>query len=366
MREIQAVELKEETQIGAARRAVHFYANERGFSGQALSEIDLVVQEIGTNAVRYAGGSGRLHYTTPLADERGLELFYWDQGPGIYDLDRAVRDGVSSGGSLGGGLGAIKRQMDEFEIYSTVQVDYAGRSPAGAAYQQQRHSTHGTALVCRKWAQPPPPSHHAAPPPAPPVTFGAWSRPYPGEQANGDAYFTRRSGHRILVAVIDGLGHGRGAAQAALVACESLGEWADEPIDEVLTSAHQALKATRGAVIGAMIVDCRRRQLSYAGVGNIDVRIFGGAQQTAARFVPANGTLGLRLDRVRVWNYEWPEEESPLVVLASDGVSAGWDAASYPGLTGKDPQLLAGVLVRDYARPTDDATVLAARATGAN
>src|SRR5919202_5989 len=114
MREIQSIEVRAEAQVGAARRAVHAYAREVGFTERELAELDIVVQEIGTNAVRYATGGGWLHFTRPLGAEPGIELFYWDKGPGIYDPARAVRDGVSSGGSLGTGLGAVRRLSDEF------------------------------------------------------------------------------------------------------------------------------------------------------------------------------------------------------------------------------------------------------------
>src|SRR5215212_1206978 len=122
MREIRSIEIKDEAQVGMARRTVNRFANSLGFDETALSELDIVVQEIGTNAARYATAGGWLHYTTPLGTASGIELFYWDAGPGIYDLDRAIRDGVSTSGSLGTGLGAIRRLMDEFDVYSTLKV----------------------------------------------------------------------------------------------------------------------------------------------------------------------------------------------------------------------------------------------------
>ena len=77
------------------------------------------------------------------------------------------------------------------------------------------------------------------------------------------------------------------------------------------------------------------------------------------RPVSVNGTLGARLLGVRVWSHPWAEGAT--VVMATDGISASWDIASYPGLLRKNPQLLAGVLLRDFGRDSDDATVLVAR-----
>src|SRR2546421_5978514 len=121
MRVFHSQEIKDEAQVGAARRAVRRYASRLGFTDDQLCEIDIVVQEVGTNAARYAEGGGCLHWTTPHGEAKGLELFYWDKGPGIYDLERAIRDGVSSGGGLGTGFGAMRRLLDEFDAHSAVK-----------------------------------------------------------------------------------------------------------------------------------------------------------------------------------------------------------------------------------------------------
>jgi anti-sigma regulatory factor (Ser/Thr protein kinase) len=347
VRAFHSLEIKDEAQAGAARRAVHRFAEPLGFSEDQLSELDIVAQEIGTNAARYSSSGGWLHWTTPLGNAPGIELFYWDKGPGINDLERVVRDGVSTSGSLGGGLGAIRRLLDEFEAYSRVR---------GTTSRLQRRTTYGTALFGRKWV--------AAPPGARPEaleaarrhlkTIGAWSRPRPGEDVNGDAYCIREHAGQTLFAVVDGLGHGRGAHEASSVALDSLGQWKGEPLDETLHAMHDALRATRGAVVGAVVLDRSREIFHYAGVGNVEVRVFGSPEPV--RPIPNNGTLGARLANVRVWPHRWTEGAT--IVIASDGLSASWDVASYPGLLAKSPQLLAGVLLRDYGRDLDDATVL--------
>ena len=348
MREIQSIEIRDEAQVGAARRAVHDYADHIGFGETELAEIDIVVQEIGTNAATYAAQGGWLHYTTTLGDTPGLELFYWDSGPGIYDLDRAIRDGVSTSGSLGSGLGAIRRLMEEFDVYSTVKQ--------AARVADMRRTTHGTALLARKWVA----GARSSSPTADGIMterIGVWARPHPGESSCGDAYFIRVHDGLTLLAVIDGLGHGSGAKEAADVALDSLSEWTGEPLDEILMAVHNALRATRGAVMSAAIIDRAGSRLYCAGVGNVAVRVFDAPEPVNP--IPANGTLGARLGRVRVWTYPWAEGAT--VVMASDGLSASWEIGSYPGLLKRNPQLVAGVLMRDYGRNGDDATVLVAR-----
>ncbi|HKR01928.1 MAG TPA: ATP-binding protein [Pyrinomonadaceae bacterium] len=348
MREIHSIEIKDEAQIGTARRAVHRFAGDLGFEETTLAEIDIVVQEIGTNAARYAAGGGWLHYTTPLGDAPGLELYYWDTGPGIYDLDRAIRDGVSTSGSLGAGMGAIRRLMDEFDVYSTLRnTSRLTMSP--------RRTSHGTALLARKWLRG---GHDDVDRGANEARrFGVWSRPHPGEETNGDAYFIKTLGKRTLLAVIDGLGHGPGAKEAADVAIDQLEDWTGEPLDEILPALHNAMRATRGAVIGATIIDMAAGRFHYSGVGNVMVRVYNAPEHAAP--LSGNGTLGARLGTVRVWTYPWAEGAT--LIMASDGVSASWDIESYPELLRRTPQMLAGILMRDYARAADDATVLVAR-----
>ncbi len=346
------MEVRDEAHVGTVRRAVHAFARRVGFTERELAELDIVVQEIGTNAVRYAVGGGWLHFTTPLGAEPGVEIFYCDKGPGITDIERVLRDGVSTGGSLGAGLGAIQRLLDEFEVYSTTKTPRAPRSMTG---QISRRTTHGTALLGRKWvaAAKLSPERHGSTA----RRLGVWCRPRPGETDNGDAYFVRRRAGQQLLAVVDGLGHGAGAREAADAAVEVLSEWQGEPLDELFRRAHERLRQTRGAVMGACVIDARQNSFTYAGVGNVEARVVGSPHPV--RPISSNGTLGARLGNVRVWSYEWADGAS--VVLTSDGLSASWDITDYPGLIAKSPQMIAGVLARDFSRETDDATVLVAR-----
>jgi anti-sigma regulatory factor (Ser/Thr protein kinase)/serine/threonine protein phosphatase PrpC len=351
MREIKSVEIRDEAQVGMARRAVHSYASGLEFNETELAEIDIVVQEIGTNAARYATGGGWLHFTStpPVLEEMGLELFYWDMGPGIYNMDRAIRDGVSTSGSLGAGLGAIRRLMDEFDVYSTMRL--TGRLTA----VQQRRTSHGTVLLARKWTSKGKQSDDDEVAQA--RRIGVWSRPHPSEELNGDAYFMLRRGGRTLFAVVDGLGHGKGAKDAADAAVEALSEWGGEALEDVMTAAHNALRATRGAVMGVAIIDYENERFDYASVGNISARVFGTPERVS--LIPTNGMMGGRLGKVRVWTHRWAQGAT--LVMTSDGLSEKWDINSYPGLLERSPQLLAGILMRDYARMADDATVLVVR-----
>ena len=218
--------------------------------------------------------------------------------------------------SLGGGMGAIRRLMHEFDVYSTVRT-------TPQTLSARRRTTHGTALLGRKWAAPPtprrshllPPEEKTAPPGETAQRFGVWSRPVRSEEVNGDAYFMRRRAGVWLLAVIDGLGHGRGAHAATAAALEILEQWTGEPLDEVFGAVHDALRATRGAVMGVALIDEARETFHYAGVGNIDVRVFNAPEPI--RPIPTNGTLGTRLPKIRVWAHRWAEGAT--MVMTSRG-----------------------------------------------
>src|ERR671932_733295 len=78
MRPFQTQEIKDDSQVGAARRAVHRFASRQGLGEERLSDLDIVVQEIATNAVRYAASGGCLHWRETPGGEPGTELFYAD------------------------------------------------------------------------------------------------------------------------------------------------------------------------------------------------------------------------------------------------------------------------------------------------
>ena len=110
-------------------------------------------------------------------------------------------------------------------------------------------------------------------------------------------------------------------------------------------------------MLGLAAIDCRTGALEYAGIGNTDFRALGG--RAPIRLISLNGTLGSRLDRVKVFKEQLPKVAT--IIMSTDGISERWDADSYPGLLGLHPQLLCAVVMRDYGRTNDDATILCGR-----
>ena len=117
---VETLPLKNEADIVHARQTVRTWANEQGFSLVNQTKIVTAASEIARNTVTYGrGGTVRLEMLTGERERRGLRLVFEDQGPGIENIDLALRDGYTTGGGLGLGLGGAKRLCNDFSIESS-------------------------------------------------------------------------------------------------------------------------------------------------------------------------------------------------------------------------------------------------------
>jgi serine/threonine-protein kinase RsbT len=106
--------------IVEARRKGRELAQQIGFSGSELTIIATAISEIARNIVVYADHGEISLSVADNGGRRGILVVARDEGPGIPDIERAMRDGYSTGNSLGLGLPGARRLMDDFEIMSTV------------------------------------------------------------------------------------------------------------------------------------------------------------------------------------------------------------------------------------------------------
>jgi negative regulator of sigma-B (phosphoserine phosphatase) len=180
-----------------------------------------------------------------------------------------------------------------------------------------------------------------------------------GESRSGDlAVFAPYAGG-ALVAVVDGLGHGDPAADAAEAAARALKRHATEPAQRLLEHCHEALRKTRGAVATLVWFDLERGRLSWTGVGNVEGRLRRAARVEGDRAdspVLFGGVLGWGLPKVRMTEIELGAGD--VVVLATDGVRADFGSSLAPGV---DAQQQAERIFASHARGTDDALVVAVR-----
>ncbi len=328
--EQQAIAVTELSQIGEVRRAAVRLAEAIGLTEGRRGDAAIIASELATNLVRYGRRGHVLVQPLHSAAGQGLELLAIDAGPGMADLQRCLRDGYSTGGGAGTGLGAIRRLSDEFDIYSN-----AG---AGTVAVSRLYGAGWNGTAAR-------------------FVLGAISVAAPGESVCGDVWAAAQREGELAVMVADGLGHGPAAAEASHRARRVFAENPFLDFVPFFERTHAALAGSRGAAVARAHVT-GPTGLSYASVGNISGSLLGPAESRGLPF--QNGTLGVHSFRKLDYaTYAWPDRG--LLVLHSDGLTTRWNMARYPGLQSRHPAVVAGVLYRDHLRGRDDATVVVAR-----
>ena len=262
----------------------------------------------------------------------GLDIVALDRGPGIANVDAAVKDGFSTGGSLGIGLGTMLRAAAVFDIYST---------PDG-----------GTAVLVRLLEK------KVAAPADDPFILGSRMTPIRNEIVSGDSWSCLPLKQSLAVAVVDGLGHGPKAAEAAHAAVEAFQRSVHlAGPAQAIQMAHQALLSTRGAVMAVASIDIQSQTLRFAGLGNISAVVY--THGVAARLASSDGTVGYGARKARECSVDWSSNST--LILNTDGLSSRWNLAKHARLLACHPVLIAAVLHRDFARNSDDATVVVVR-----
>lgn len=116
----EMMSIQSSADIVLVRQAVRKWSVELGFSLVDQTKIVTAASELARNTLDYGGGGTVKLETLQEGMRRGLRLTFADQGPGIPDIDLALKDGYTTGGGLGMGLSGTKRLVNEFEIVSCV------------------------------------------------------------------------------------------------------------------------------------------------------------------------------------------------------------------------------------------------------
>nr|WP_228053260.1 anti-sigma regulatory factor [Nodosilinea sp. LEGE 07298] len=114
------MDIQSSADVVLVRQAVRQFAIEVGFGLVDQTKIVTAASELARNTLDYGGGGTVKLETLQEGGRRGLRLTFEDQGPGIADIEMALKDGFTTGGGLGMGLGGAKRLANEFEIESVV------------------------------------------------------------------------------------------------------------------------------------------------------------------------------------------------------------------------------------------------------
>jgi anti-sigma regulatory factor (Ser/Thr protein kinase) len=319
---------RERSYLAILKKDLHAIAVSAGFSTAKTADIDIVVSELCSNLVKHAKEGEVL----VRVSEESMELIAIDSGPGM-DVSKMSEDGMSTTNTLGQGLGAIRRLSDFCDIYSIVGW--------------------GTIVICRfyKTEQP-----HYKKPVAVDVRCLVVAKP--GETACGDGVSVIYKGKLIKILIGDGLGHGP-EAQAAVTAAERAFVTSEEesPV-ELLRAIHPAVKRTRGLVATVAIFDMANKAWNICGIGNIYTWL--GNQQGSKGVMSYNGIVGVNIPGSLNTHVVIPEH-GHVLVMCSDGIKPKWDLQKYPLILRHDLTVLAAALYKDFARRTDDMSILIAR-----
>lgn len=316
--------------IAAFRREVEYVLAGWGEPDATIQRMRLIVAEMGNNLLQHAT-RGYLAMVPALAEAK-FSLLAVDSGPGIADPVQAEVDGFSTDPqSAGIGLGALRRQSDAFEIFSTP-----GK---------------GTLVCCDL------PRSVSGTLEAAPLTVEGLNRPYRMEKVSGDQWRVKRHSGAIWILLTDGLGHGVRAYEASERAAEVFLASSFETPEEGLRLIHGALRSTRGAAAGLLRVDLLTRETEFCGVGNTQA-YFLGAEGRLGHHLSRNGTLGHLVRKMDTSRLQWPANAR--LVMCSDGFSTRAAIGSCPQVMQRRPLILAGILLRDFAKAHDDCSMVVA------
>lgn len=312
------------------KKDIHALAVSAGFSEHKVGEIDIIVAEMTSNLVKHAGGGQIWVKLVEDHDLQGIELISIDNGKGMADVARMTADGISTKNTLGQGLGAMKRLAHVFQVYS--------------------QKNWGTIVLARVFAEDPPLYKKAAR-----TEIKAVVLPKPGEEECGDGFSSITTADHIKLFLGDGLGHGADAAYAVQKAIAAFNECRDDDPVDIIRYINEQVKKTRGLVGTIAVFDVQQKTWRICGVGNIATKFFGPTMTKG--YMAYNGIIGLNVPR-NLNAQELPYENGQHLIMCSDGIKSRWDTLKYTGILRYDLSILAASIVKDFARNTDDMSVL--------
>lgn len=327
---MDAIEITHKSDVKRARITVKERAHDIGFTEEDGEEIALVTSELGSNLCKHAGGGALFVSAIGEGAKRGIQIETVDRGPGIADVVEAMTDGFSTTGGLGYGLGTVNRLMDEVTVGS--QEDGVG-----------------THVVSRRWLRAQNGSASACP-----LDFGVAIRPRPGSSLNGDAYVIRKWNDCALVGLIDGLGHGQFAHRASQTAKKYIERHFEQPLQNLFLGTARQCRSTRGVVMALARFDWEAKRLTFASVGNVEVRVVNSHEKFS--FIQRRGVIGLNAPAPAVTEHRW--EEHYIMIMHTDGLRTRWQWKDFPELVEQSATEAARLFLHKLAKDIDDAAVL--------
>lgn len=319
----QVLLIEDSSQVGHARRTAQQLAESLAFDEVDAGRVALVATELASNILKHAvRGELHLRVFNSIALS-GVEIIAVDRGKG-FDMHDCMRDGFSTGGTQGIGLGAIERQADVFDAHTDAR---------GAVVLTRFYSRKGKTRDLR---------------------VGISQHSLHDDPACGDVWSLAIEGRRISALIIDGLGHGEDAEVAARAGEAVFQQRPFDSAEHLFDDMHHSMKGTRGGAAALVNFDADSDALRFVGIGNIGATLIG--EDKVRGLVSHPGIVGLQFRKAQA--FEHAQVAGQLLVMYSDGLQSRWNLRDYPGLIYRHPAVIAAVLHRDYCRGRDDVTVL--------
>jgi anti-sigma regulatory factor (Ser/Thr protein kinase) len=330
---LETIDVEDEASVALVRAAVRRHGAAQGLAHEAIESLATAASELGMNQLRHARDGEIAVRPVQRGGVPGVEVVAADRGPGIADPGAALlgERGATGGGGLGVGFSAAYRLVDELD----ADIRWG----------------EGTCIRARRFATPLARSEVAV-----------LGRPHPDSSESGDHAAVVRGDDDLLIAVVDGLGHGRPARAAADVAVATVlaAVPAGLPLDALLAACDRELVPTRGAVMAAARLRPRARTLEHAAAGNVMSRVVKAdgttfILRTAARILGGGRRPG-RLAAETV-----PLAAGDTLLMYSDGLRSNLELGDGRQAHRRPVLALADELFRSHVRGTDDALLLVAR-----
>ena len=325
--ELSSLPIVDDASVALARELVREEASRAGLPAEVGARLVNVASELATNQLKHARGGEIAVHPIERGGVIGLEVCAADRGDGLFDPAQAFRAGTSTAGTLGIGLPAVTELSDEVDVDVRLGQGTCLRARAFAVRTRGRE-------------------------------IGIVGRPCEGETVSGDGTVVCRIGRALLVAVIDGLGHGPLAREATVAAARAVRSHAGEELESIFHRCHERIAHTRGVAMTVVRIEpdgCA----TFAGVGNVAAYAVGPA--TSFRFSGSAAVVGtpgplrrIALERSMLTPYD-------ALALFTDGLTSQTSLDGDRSALGEAPVVIAQGLLERFGRTNDDALVLVAR-----
>lgn len=324
------IPILDEASITLVRNQIREVAKQGGLSAETTDKMALIATELAQNQLLHAKFGQIAVRKTSQFSVPSMEIIAADQGNGIEDPTAALREEVSTSGTLGAGLSSVYHLAHE--------LDFDIRLGEGTCIWARRFEKAPAPVCCE---------------------LAILGRAYPGEAISGDSGFFQRQEQGALVGVADGLGHGLLAHEASFEAIQFVRERPSHPLDSLLLQCNEHLRESRGSVMSLVRMHGDTAQIEHLGVGDIATHIYHLNQ--SKRFVTLPHALGQPWDARSLASESAPFAAGTVLIMFSDGLKTETSLAGRLDLMRLPAISIAQSLLENFGRSNDDAIVFVAK-----